>query len=256
MRYSIANCSRIAAVMIALLIMCVIDSDANAQDENAAKPIANRKPAAKKVNPAFEPPVVKEGLPNVLLLGDSISIGYMIDVRKALDGVANVYRPATNCGPTTNGVKSIDAWIGDRKWDVIHFNFGLHDLKYIGKNGDVIADVNLPTSHIQVPIDEYAANLKQIAEKLKATGATVIWRETTPVPQGAVGRVPGDAKRYNEVAAKVMKEVGGIETDPMYEFALAHSGLQQKADVHYSAEGSKKLAEQVASVIRDALNKK
>jgi acyl-CoA thioesterase-1 len=95
----------------------------HAQDTDAE---AKRKPK-RKTPPAFQPPQVDENLPNVLLLGDSISIGYMLDVRKQFVGEANVWRPATNCGPTTRGLKSLDDWIGDKKWAVIHFNFGLHD---------------------------------------------------------------------------------------------------------------------------------
>ncbi|TWU58194.1 SGNH/GDSL hydrolase family protein [Rubripirellula reticaptiva] len=212
-----------------------------------------KKAPAKKVQPQFLPPEVNESLPNVLLIGDSISIGYMLDARKQLAGEANVWRPATNCGPTTTGLKSLDAWIGDTKWDVIHFNFGLHDLKYMGPQGKNLADPAAKTSAPQVSIDDYAENLRKIAKRLKATGATVIWRETTPVPEGARGRVPGDSKRYNEVAAKVMAEVGGIEIDPMYEIAVANANLQKKADVHYTPEGSAKLAEQVAKTVRTAL---
>lgn len=204
-------------------------------------------------NSAFAPPTVDPHLPNVLLLGDSISIGYMLDVRKQLEGEANVFRPATNCGPSTNGVKSIESWLGDRKWTVIHWNHGLHDLKYMGPNDQNLADPKAPGSHQQVPIEAYKANLKLIAERLKKTGAKVIWCETTPVPEGAAGRVVGDSKRYNEAAAEVMREVGGIETDPLYEFAIKHADTQRPANVHYTAEGSAKLAEQVAGVVRKSL---
>ena len=71
------------------------------------------------------------GLPRVLLIGDSISMGYTLDVREMLKGKANVHRIPTNGGPTTNGIENIKDWLGDSKWDVIHFNWGLHDLKYI-----------------------------------------------------------------------------------------------------------------------------
>ena len=81
-------------------------------------------------NPAMAEVKDIPGLPRVLLIGDSISIGYTVPVRELLEGVTNVHRPQTNCGPTTKGVDEIDAWLGDGKWDVIHFNFGLHDLKY------------------------------------------------------------------------------------------------------------------------------
>ena len=68
-----------------------------------------------------------ESLPRVLLIGDSISIGYHLDVRSALAGVANVHRPTENGGPTSNGVEKLEEWLaehGERPWDVIHYNFG------------------------------------------------------------------------------------------------------------------------------------
>lgn len=206
--------------------------------------------------PQFQPPEVQADLPNVLLIGDSISIGYMLPARKELAGEANVWRPATNCGPSTRGLESLEQWLAGRKWDVIHFNFGLHDLKYLGPDGQNLADPEAAGSHQQVPIDQYAANLKQIATRLKKTGATVIWCETTPVPKGAKGRVVGDSARYNAAAAKVMSELGGIEIDPLYEYAVKHSEHQREANVHYTPEGSAKLAEQVAKVVRQALAKR
>jgi FK506-binding protein 1 len=64
-------------------------------------------------------------LPRVLLVGDSISMGYHSDVCSRLAGVANVYRPISiNCGQTNRGVQLISEWLnqhGDRPWDVIHF---------------------------------------------------------------------------------------------------------------------------------------
>ena len=70
----------------------------------------------------FHPVKDDPALPRVLLIGDSISIGYTVPVRAALAGKANVHRPRTNCGPTSRGVENIDAWLGDEQWDVIHFN--------------------------------------------------------------------------------------------------------------------------------------
>src|SRR5271168_1054472 len=62
-------------------------------------------------------------LPRVLLIGNSISIGYTLPTRKLLAGKANVHRIATNGGPTTNGLKNLASWLGAGKWDVIHFNW-------------------------------------------------------------------------------------------------------------------------------------
>ena len=76
-----------------------------------------------------------KGLANVLIIGDSISIGYTLPTRVLLQGKVNLHRIPTNGGPTTKGITEIEKWLGERKWDLIHFNWGLHDLKYMGPKG-------------------------------------------------------------------------------------------------------------------------
>ncbi|MFN7561953.1 MAG: SGNH/GDSL hydrolase family protein, partial [Prosthecobacter sp.] len=65
-------------------------------------------------------------LPRVLLMGDSVSIAYALEVRKLLTGVANVHRVPSNCGSTkvAVGYYGLVRWLPDpqEKWDVIHFN--------------------------------------------------------------------------------------------------------------------------------------
>ncbi|MBI1367320.1 MAG: SGNH/GDSL hydrolase family protein [Planctomycetes bacterium] len=191
-------------------------------------------------------------LPRVLIIGDSISIGYTVPVRALLQGKANVHRPLTNCGPTTNGLKHIDEWLGDGKWDVIHFNWGLHDLKFIGDKGDKIVPVNSPGAHYQVPIDEYEANLDKLVARLKQTGAKLIWRNTTPVPEGTVGRIVGDSAKYNEAAARVMKKYD-VPTQDMFTFVKDHPDTQLKANVHFTPDGYKALAQTVVTEIEKYL---
>src|SRR5207247_1734668 len=96
-----------------------------------------------KTDPGLEPIKDDPKLPRVLLIGDSISMGYTQPVRELLKGKANVHRIGENGGPTTNGLKNLTQSLGEGKWDVIHFNWGLHDIK-IDKSG----------KH-QVPIEEY-----------------------------------------------------------------------------------------------------
>ncbi len=67
-------------------------------------------------------------LPRILIIGDSISRGYTLPVRKALAGKVNVHRAPANCGPTATGLKKLDVWLGNGKWDLITWNFGIHDL--------------------------------------------------------------------------------------------------------------------------------
>ncbi len=205
----------------------------------------------RKPNPAFANVVDDPALPRVLLIGDSISIGYTLPVREMLAGQANVHRIPTNGGPTTNGLKHIDKWLGEEPWDVIHFNWGLHDLKYVDDRGGL---VDVDQGQQQVPIELYEANLRNLVTRLQETGAKLIWRSTTPVPEGAKGRVVGDEAKYNAVAAGIMQEQG-IAIDDEYTFALSRlDDIQRPANVHFTDDGSRELATQVVQAIQRSLN--
>ena len=230
-----------------ILFAALIAIGLNAADKPKA-PKKKRKP-----NPAMKPIEDVAGLPRVLLIGDSISIGYTVPVRALLKDKANVHRPPTNCGPTTRGLAAIDNWLGDGKWDVIHFNWGLHDLKYMGPKGQNLADPKAADSGQQVPIKEYEANLRKLVARLQKTGATLIWRSTTPVPKGAKGRVVGDSAKYNAVAKTIMDE-HSIAIDDQYSFVMNGNGkLMLPANVHFTAEGSMALAQQAVTAINKAL---
>jgi acyl-CoA thioesterase-1 len=183
------------------------------------------------------------GLPRVLILGDSISIGYVLDARASLAGVANVHRPKENCGPSTYGVQMVEAWLGKGNWDVIHFNFGLHDLKLM-----------FDGQH-QVSPDDYERNLGRIVFRLKQTGAKLVFAATTPVPEGKVSppRAPADVVLYNERAAKVMK-ANGVAVNDLHSFALPHlADWQLPVNVHFNDAGSAGLGREVARVILEQL---
>jgi lysophospholipase L1-like esterase len=196
------------------------------------------------VREEFLPIEDNPNLPRVLLIGDSISMGYTLPVRKKLEGEANVHRPAMNCGPTSRGVKHLDEWLGDGDWDVIHFNFGLHDLKIMEETG----------KH-QVPIEEYEQNLEQMVARMKQTGAELVWASTTPVPDPVKGpeRHLEDVVEYNKVAEAVMRE-HSVAIDDLYEFALPQlEVIQLPENVHFPPEGSEILARQVTESIRQVL---
>ena len=100
-------------------------SGAQKLNELASKQVLYEGPEFKK---AFANPKDKAGLPRVLLIGDSISIGYTVDVRKLLAGKANVHRIPCNAQTAGYGSDKLPDWLGDKRWDVIHFNWGLWDL--------------------------------------------------------------------------------------------------------------------------------
>ena len=237
-------------------IACALALLMAATASHAAAKKAPGKSKKSAPNPAFAKVEDVPGLPRVLLIGDSLSIGYTVPVRDLLKGKANVHRIPVNGGPTINGLKHLDAWLGTSKWDVIHFNWGLHDLKYVGPNTENLTDPQSPGAHQQVPLPDYERNLERLVARLKATGAALIWRNTTPVPASSAGRVPGDEVKYNEAAARVMK-AAGIITEDLYQHSLAAPGnMQLRANVHYTPEGYLYLAQHVAAAIEAQLPKK
>ena len=215
---------------------------------------AQAKKPKRKPNPVFAPVKDNPKLPRVLLIGDSISIGYTLPTRDFLKGKANLHRIPTNGGPTTKGLASIDEWLGNRKWDLIHFNWGLHDLKYMGPNGENLFPKE-KGGKPQVPIDAYEKNLDKLGTRLKKTGAKLIWRNTTPVPPGSKGRYVGDSVKFNTAAARVMKK-HGVPTQDLFTMSKKRiKEIMRPANVHYTPEGSKVLGRDVARVIMEALKK-
>lgn len=201
--------------------------------------------APKDPKPATDGIKDTPGLPRVLIIGDSISIGYTQPVRDLLKDKANVHRIPVNGGPTKNGMANIDKWLGTEKWDVIHFNWGIHDLKY------------MPDEKRQVEPADYEANLRALVAKMKATGAKLIWATTTPIPDGELNppRRFGKVPEYNAIAQKVMSENGVAIDDLNAAITPQVAKLQNPKDVHFSAAGSKFLAEEVAKSIEAALKK-
>ena len=176
-------------------------------------------------------------------------MGYTLPTRELLKGKANLHRIPANGGSTKDGSAKIEGWLGTGKWDVIHFNWGLHDLKHWkdGKLDPAGPQVSTP--------DEYEKNLRALTKRMKATGAKLIWATTTRVPEGSSGRVHADEVKYNAVAARVMKDEG-IPTDDLHDFSEPKlSEWQLPANVHFTPEGYAGLAKKVAAEIEAALKK-
>ncbi|MCK9479062.1 MAG: SGNH/GDSL hydrolase family protein [Firmicutes bacterium] len=199
-------------------------------------------------------------LPHILLLGDSISIGYHFYTVDALEGKAYVHRPysasdstvATNCVDTGKSLELIANWLGSKQWDVIHFNWGLHDLKRV--TPEMGTESNDPSVPPFTPIETYKENLQELVNIMKATGAKLIFATTTPFPSGVLPcRLPEDAIIYNDAAIEVM-QANGVEINDLYALALPElNTIQQPANVHFKPVGSKLLGDAVADVIEGAL---
>jgi len=204
----------------------------------------------KSLAPALLPVEDVPGLPRVLIIGDSISIGYTREVRQRLAGRANIHRPPDNCGPTIFGLEQLDGWLGQGPWDAIYFNFGLHDLKYMDAKGTYI--VPGPADRPLASPEQYAANLREIVTRLRRTGARLIFATTTPVPAGTVGRVAGSEVAYNAAATAVMR-AEGVAIDDLHAFASAHPHLMRPQNVHFTPEGCAALGDHVAATLTGVL---
>jgi len=192
-------------------------------------------------NPADDP-----ALPRVLLIGDSISILYTTTVRRELHGRANVHRAPENCAYSAKGVEQIEKWIGDGKWDIIHFNFGLWD--WYGWKQEQRATP-----------ESYAANLKKIVKVLKSTNAKLIFATTTPPCDEAEHKIKvlvteKEAKAFNDAAIAVMK-ANGVAINDLYNCISVDRAkfTLGRQDVHWNDAGNKMLGRQVAAAIADSL---
>ncbi len=196
-------------------------------------------------------------LPNVLIIGDSISLGYTPHVKEMLKGKMDVRHHKGNAQHTGTGLKKLDQWIGDTDWDVIHFNWGLWDLCYRHPESKVQGRRDKVNGSLTTELDQYRTNLEKLVARLKETNAQLIWASTTVIPEGEAGRKMGDDKRYNDAANSVMKKYS-ISTNDLHALTKTFTSdlFTKPGDVHYTEKGYKKIAKQVSTAIEAAVAKK
>ena len=190
--------------------------------------------------------------PRVLIIGDSISIGYTPPAAERLAGEAELIHNPGNGGDSDNVLANLDAWLTEANADVVHLNCGLHDIK-------------LPRDSrgLQVPLDRYRRNLAEIARRLTAGRALPVWATSTPVidaPHNAVkefDRHNADVDACNAAAGEIML-AAGIRINDLHAAAIA-AGIETilaEDGVHMTAGGYAILARAVADCIRKALGGK
>ena len=231
---------------------------------------------------------IDPSLPNILIIGDSISLHYTPFVVQELKGKANVFHSGGKWGcnaastelslkeQKTSGKSAAELWLEFKadthfcgkkapgapkprdydlsrmgmKWDVVVANWGLWDISRSGPGAD---------SRIATPIEEYRANLETLFEKMAATKAELVWVSTTPVPETNLRhRRDEDVIAYNLAAAEIAARHGARICDlyslvkPKITPAWRKKG--DPNDVHFSRElGSPFLGKQVASAVISSL---
>jgi dienelactone hydrolase/lysophospholipase L1-like esterase len=186
-------------------------------------------------------------LPKVVLIGDSIRLGYAPVVSKMLAGKAVVVSPEPNGGDSANVLANLEAWVVRENPDIVHLNCGLHDLK-----------VSKKTKQHQIEITQYEKNLRQIVARIqKETRAALVFANTTPLlderhaRRGAdFDRFEADVARYNAVATRVMKEAGVPVHDLHWVVGSSGAaGLMLPDGTHYNEAGYFRLGEAVADCL-------
>lgn len=193
-------------------------------------------------------------LPRVVLLGDSIRMGYAPHVEKLLMGKATIVSPKANGGDSASNLRSLEAWAIKEQPAMVHFNCGIHDVKKSKKTGE----------H-QVSPQQYEANLRRIVERLrKETKAVVIFATTTPILDDRAAATRGKAEyelldasatEYNAIARKVMKELKVPVNDlrTVLPDAESRTKLITADGVHFTPAGQQKLAAAVAEFVEQHL---
>jgi lysophospholipase L1-like esterase len=177
-----------------------------------------------------------EATPRILLIGDSITRGYYDEARKALDGVGPCDRLATSASLGDPALPATIALVlGQRRYDVIHINNGMHGWGYSEA--------------------EYAAAIPPLLATLRrlAPQARIVWATTTPTAGPAAERNP----RIDERNRLLLEALKGQELaiDDLHAVIAADPAQISKDGVHLAPLGSLRLATQVAKSVKEALAK-
>lgn len=193
--------------------------------------------------------------PRILIIGDSISIGYTPFVQDYFSDRAIIIHNSGNAEHSGNGLLKIEEWLGDENWDIIQFNWGLWDLCYRNPESKNFGNRDKINGKCTNSLETYASNLDSIISIIKKkSNAKLIFVTTTYVPKNEPGRYENDVQKYNKAAKKVMKR-HSIAINDIYKKSIAiHNSFGNGPDdVHYKKEGYKKLGELITNFIENQL---
>jgi lysophospholipase L1-like esterase len=187
----------------------------------------------------------------VVLIGDSIRMGYQDVVRRELAGRAEIWSPEQNGGTSQNILAHLDEWCFSRDAGVVHINCGLHDLKK-----------EFGQDRAAIPLAQYETNVRTILTRLQAeTGASVVWATTTPVNQAwhhankSFDRFEADVIAYNATAERVARDLD-IPVNDLFAVVQqeGRDGILRPDGVHFSPAGYEILGKRVAGFVAGLLD--
>ncbi|MBO5643381.1 MAG: SGNH/GDSL hydrolase family protein [Kiritimatiellae bacterium] len=177
----------------------------------------------------------KKDLPRVLLVGDSICNGYQGGVCRILDGKMNVsYWISSYCVTSPGYLRLLAFYLDEAKYDVIHFNNGLHSLS--------------------TPIADYMKGIKAAFQliRLKQPQAKLIWAASTPLKEADK---TAKAKELNEASLNVITKIGQISINDLFKPMDALDRNEYWTDVFHFKKAAREIqAKQVSKACLSALN--
>ena len=182
---------------------------------------------------------------NILLLGDSIRIGYDEFVKEKLEGKADVFFPEDNCRFAQYMLRYLGNWkdlAEPESVDIVHWNCGLWDI--LRMDGD----------EVFTPKEFYVHTIVRIAKKMKLffPNARIIFALTTPVIEswGSENfmRYNSDIEEYNAAAIDALTPLG-VEINDLYSTAAKFDESLRKDWTHFNDDGSNLLADSVVKAI-------
>lgn len=186
----------------------------------------------------------------ILLIGDSIRMGYCKTVREQLSDVANVFYPEENCRNTQNVITRLNAWSQEFPADeirIVQFNCGHWDVAHWN------ADVEPLTSP-----EEYRRNIQMIIRLLKKffPKAKLVFATTTAMnPSGSVGVNPrnnNEIERYNQVAVEIAK-TSEIAVNDLYAITRTYTAEMFRDYCHLTVTAFEELGTAVAGFLRQLI---
>lgn len=192
-----------------------------------------------------------EKKPKVLIIGDSISIGYTPFVKENLIENAIVKHNPGNAQHTGTGLEKVKDWVGNEDWDIIQFNWGLWDLCYRHPDAKVYGNRDKINGTITFSLEDYERNLENIIQLIKqVSNAQLIFVTTSYIPKDEVGRFQKDAQKYNKVAKRVMKKYNILVNDIYKVSKVIHKNYGTGTDdVHYTKKGYEKLGKSISEFL-------
>ena len=220
------------AYLAALAIVPTIAfADAIADNYPVAENVRGHENTEWSISYAYHLMDAKKSLPRILLVGDSICQGYQGKVRAKLEGKANVtYWASSYCVTSPGYLRLLAFYLDEAKYDVIHFNNGLHSC--------------------ETPVADYAKSYRAALQliKKKQPKAKIVWASSTPI--NATDSRAGKVAALNAAARRAVESVEDVVENDLYSLA---NPLDRKAywvdTHHYTDAGYELLASQVVEKV-------